>query len=114
MLPDIPIRKSAAGDAEKGQSHEDNLDRHVEDVLSKRDQYRRILKGVWAFMKTRESLFCEMFVDRDLTHVEHSNGRKSRRYAIPEDVLSRLAPSGYCVNIRFLHRYVHQTRYNGL
>ena len=33
--------------------HEDNLDRHVEDVLSKRDKYRRIMKGVWAFMKTR-------------------------------------------------------------
>lgn len=58
----MPKRKKAAGDPEKGETHEDNLDRHVEDVLSKRDQYRRILKGVWAFMKTRESLLvCHSF-----------------------------------------------------
>lgn len=54
VLPDFPKRKSAAGDAENGQLHEDNLDRHVEDVLSKRDQFRRIMSGVWAFMKTRK------------------------------------------------------------
>lgn len=54
MLPDIPARKPAS-DAEKGQIHEDNLDRHIEDVLSKRDKYRRIARGVWAFMKTRMS-----------------------------------------------------------
>jgi hypothetical protein len=54
VLPDIPRRQTAEGDAEKGQTHEDNLDRHVEDVLSKRDQWRRIMSGVWAFMKTRQ------------------------------------------------------------
>ena len=56
MLPDIPQREVTADSAEKGQVHEDNLDRHVEDVLSKRDKYRRIMQGVWAFMKTRECI----------------------------------------------------------
>ncbi|EKM59200.1 uncharacterized protein PHACADRAFT_169675 [Phanerochaete carnosa HHB-10118-sp] len=51
VLPDVPVREPTS-DAEKGQMHEDNLDRHVEDVLSKRDRYRRIASGVWAFMKT--------------------------------------------------------------
>ncbi|KAI0773454.1 hypothetical protein BC629DRAFT_1595215 [Irpex lacteus] len=50
VLPEIPRNESS--DAEKGNAHEDNLDRHVEDCLSKRDQWRRIMKGVWAFMKT--------------------------------------------------------------
>ncbi|KIP10738.1 hypothetical protein PHLGIDRAFT_22173 [Phlebiopsis gigantea 11061_1 CR5-6] len=52
VLPDLPKRSSRAGGAEEGQVHEDNLDRHVEDVLSKRDKFRRIMQGVWAFMKT--------------------------------------------------------------
>ncbi|KAI0046510.1 hypothetical protein FA95DRAFT_1560062 [Auriscalpium vulgare] len=30
----------------------DDLDRHVEDVLKRKQNYRRILKGVWAFLKT--------------------------------------------------------------
>ncbi|GJE84182.1 hypothetical protein PsYK624_002580 [Phanerochaete sordida] len=51
VLPDVPNRDRTS-DAEKGQMHEDNLDRHVDDVLSRRDKYRRIAKGVWAFMKT--------------------------------------------------------------
>lgn len=42
------------GEEEKGQTDEDDLDRHVEDVLRKRDQFRRIMRGVWMFMKTRE------------------------------------------------------------
>ena len=54
VLPDIPQREGDENDAEKGQMHEDNLDRHVEDILSKRDKWRRIMQGVWAFMKTRE------------------------------------------------------------
>ena len=58
VLPEIPRRDSS--NAEKGTIHEDNLDRHVEDILSKRDQWRRIMKGVWAFMKTREKLLLPM------------------------------------------------------
>jgi hypothetical protein len=32
----------------------DELDRHVEDVLKRRNKFRRVMKGVWAFLKTRE------------------------------------------------------------
>ena len=45
-------------DSEKGETveeehtHEDALDQHVEDVLSKRDQFRRVMRGVWSFVKT--------------------------------------------------------------
>lgn len=34
--------------------HEDDLDRHVEDVLTRRQQVRRTLQGIWAFVKTRK------------------------------------------------------------
>ncbi|KAH8105900.1 golgi-body localization protein domain-containing protein [Cristinia sonorae] len=50
-----PVPRSTAGaDAEKGDVYEDNLDRHVEDVLRKRDRFRRVMRGVWSFLKTRE------------------------------------------------------------
>jgi hypothetical protein len=32
----------------------DELDRHVHDVLKRKNKYRRVMKGVWAFLKTRE------------------------------------------------------------
>ncbi|KAH9943489.1 golgi-body localization protein domain-containing protein [Epithele typhae] len=58
VLPTIS-RKEKPQDTERGHvssidehSDEDALDRHVEDVLRKRDKFRRIMKGVWAFVKT--------------------------------------------------------------
>lgn len=54
FLPDLPRRTAALDQAEKGQVQEDDLDRHVEDILSKKDKWKRIMRGVWAFMKTRE------------------------------------------------------------
>jgi len=30
----------------------DELDRHVHDVLKRKNKYRRVMKGVWAFLKT--------------------------------------------------------------
>lgn len=30
----------------------DALDQHVEDVLSRRDKFRRTMQGLWAFLKT--------------------------------------------------------------
>lgn len=39
-------------DSEKGRGDHDELDRHVEHVLRKRDKLRRSLKGLWAFLKT--------------------------------------------------------------
>lgn len=41
-----------AGTAEEN-SHEDNLDRHVEDCLDKPDTFRRVMRGVGSFLKTR-------------------------------------------------------------
>lgn len=35
-------------------SSTDELDRHVHDVLKRKNKYRRVLKGVWTFLKTRE------------------------------------------------------------
>lgn len=40
--------------------HADDLDKHVSHVLSKRQVFKRIMRGVWAYMKTRgcHFLFC--------------------------------------------------------
>lgn len=46
----LPGRRSPK-DAEKGES-QDELDAHVEDVLSKRANIRRGLQGLWAYLKT--------------------------------------------------------------
>lgn len=75
VLPDVPEVSSSTGDAEKGQINEDNLDRHVEDCLRKRDKFRRIMRGVWTFMKTRKCLYAldGLVIDFGL----HSYGRKS-------------------------------------
>lgn len=44
--------KESAGAVEP-ETHEDNLDRHVEDCLNKPDTFRRVMRGVWSFLKTR-------------------------------------------------------------
>jgi len=43
---------SVNDDGEPGRHYEDELDRHVNDVLKRRDWFRRTLKGVWSFLKT--------------------------------------------------------------
>ncbi|KAL5508277.1 hypothetical protein ACEPAH_5896 [Sanghuangporus vaninii] len=51
--PVVFLPRTAITDGvERMSIHEDELDRHVEHVLSKRDKVRRILRGVWAFVKT--------------------------------------------------------------
>ncbi|OCH92936.1 hypothetical protein OBBRIDRAFT_802282 [Obba rivulosa] len=56
VLPRRRQRQKDAGSAEKGQAleedDEDLLDQHVEDVLRKRDRLRRVMQGVWSFLKT--------------------------------------------------------------
>jgi len=52
-----PSRRKHKHDPEKGEQEgledmEDSLDRHVEDVLTKRAKFRRIMQGVWSFLKT--------------------------------------------------------------
>ena len=55
--PVIHLPKSQTSglpDSEKGhKEHMDDLDRHVEDVLRKRDKLRRTAAGIWSFVKTR-------------------------------------------------------------
>ncbi|RPD81163.1 hypothetical protein L226DRAFT_131164 [Lentinus tigrinus ALCF2SS1-7] len=60
VLPRLRKKKrKKVSDVEKGQVpqdehplHEDALDQHVHDVLSKRDKFRRVMRGVWSFCKT--------------------------------------------------------------
>ncbi|KAK7695911.1 hypothetical protein QCA50_000550 [Cerrena zonata] len=53
VLPETARPTTTDGDPEKGsQTDEDNLDRHIEDVLTKRDKFKRVMKGVWSFTKT--------------------------------------------------------------
>ncbi|KLO18050.1 hypothetical protein SCHPADRAFT_135198 [Schizopora paradoxa] len=46
---------------EKGGVHEDDLDRHVEDVLSRESKFRRTMSGVWAFMKTPMGIIASIY-----------------------------------------------------
>lgn len=53
----LPRRHSGAdnGDRESGQAGqvpEDNLDAHVEELLRNKDKFRRVMRGVWSFVKT--------------------------------------------------------------
>ncbi|KDQ64600.1 hypothetical protein JAAARDRAFT_106770, partial [Jaapia argillacea MUCL 33604] len=42
-------------------THDDNLDRHVEDILSKRQRFRRTMRGVWDFVKTRSQFITAVY-----------------------------------------------------
>ena len=59
LLLEIGKRKKD-DDVEKGTSTgeedvpEDALDEHIQDVLSKRAKFRRMMAGVWSFLKTRK------------------------------------------------------------
>jgi hypothetical protein len=48
---------SVLPDSEKGRApHVDDLDRHVENALRKRDKLRQTAAGIWSFIKTRACL----------------------------------------------------------
>ena len=71
FLPRVPVSEDSH---ERRSVHEDDLDRHVEEVLSKRARIRRTMRGVWTFVKTRKCL-----VDTGksiLTKTLLSHGRK--------------------------------------
>lgn len=54
VLPRIPAtQRSKDLESSKG-IHEDDLDRHVEDVLNRQSKFRRTMSGVWAFIKARK------------------------------------------------------------
>ncbi|CAE6404563.1 unnamed protein product [Rhizoctonia solani] len=48
----LPTLAEDDGAAEKGKSTKDNLDRHVEDVLTNRRKIKRALTGFWDYVKT--------------------------------------------------------------
>ncbi|CAE6347069.1 unnamed protein product [Rhizoctonia solani] len=48
----LPTLAEDDGTAEKGKSAKDNLDRHVEDVLTNRRKIKRALTGFWDYIKT--------------------------------------------------------------
>ncbi|KAF8759704.1 hypothetical protein RHS01_02081 [Rhizoctonia solani] len=48
----LPTLAEEDGTAEKGKATKDNLDRHVEDVLTNRRKIKRALTGFWDYVKT--------------------------------------------------------------
>lgn len=54
--PVIHLPISTTDDTEKHETGDgfDELDRHVKQVLRKRDRLKRTVLGLWAFLKTRE------------------------------------------------------------
>ncbi|ELU37730.1 hypothetical protein AG1IA_08244 [Rhizoctonia solani AG-1 IA] len=48
----LPTLTEEDGTAEKGKATKDNLDRHVEDVLTNRRKIKRALTGFWDYVKT--------------------------------------------------------------
>ncbi|KIY49302.1 hypothetical protein FISHEDRAFT_17992, partial [Fistulina hepatica ATCC 64428] len=57
----LPTTPPSAGDKERGSQYEDDLDRHVDDVLRRRDKFRRTMLGVWSFIKTREYILFTIY-----------------------------------------------------
>jgi hypothetical protein len=51
---ELPRRQTDVEGASVHTSSTDELDRHVHDVLKRKNKFRRVMKGVWAFLKTRE------------------------------------------------------------
>jgi hypothetical protein len=50
---DSPLPASSApGDVEEEAEKDHELDAHVKDVLTRKDQIRRMLQGLWVFLKT--------------------------------------------------------------
>jgi hypothetical protein len=48
---------ATVSDKEKqGEQYADNLDRHVDDLLKRPSKWRRTIRGVWTFLKTRECI----------------------------------------------------------
>jgi hypothetical protein len=55
--PVVVLPRSREANMEDASIHTastDELDRHVHDVLKRKNKFRRVMKGVWAFLKTRE------------------------------------------------------------
>jgi hypothetical protein len=84
-----------------GKEYEDSLDRHVEDVLNKPSKFRRTMKGVWAFLKTR---MYTLHPQKSLLKLYRSAGGKQTgpsgaRYRINNEAFQQVLAGiyGFCV-----------------
>lgn len=74
--PPTPKLDAEVGDhKDDGKRFEDSLDRHVDDVLRRPSKFRRTMKGVWSFLKTR-TVASKSYVE-SLTELLSSYGRMS-------------------------------------
>lgn len=56
ILSSLSIPEGDQSQRERGGSQfDDDLDRHVDDVLKRPSKFKRTMKGVWSFLKTRKS-----------------------------------------------------------
>lgn len=98
-------------DIEEGVNREtqfDNpLDRHVDSVLRRPSKLRRTMRGVWSFLKTRESLveFAYMILRR-----LYSDGRMSSNIS-PTSVLNPILRADHRSYIRLLGRWVNSHKW---
>jgi len=49
-------------------SDKNALDQHVEDVLSRRDKFRRTMQGLWAYLKTPVGILTGVILPQSLDH----------------------------------------------
>ena len=57
FLPAAPPSTRGSGGEGQQEDFDDSLDRHVNDVLQRRFKFRRTIRGIWSFLKTRRSNF---------------------------------------------------------
>ncbi|KAH8830932.1 hypothetical protein DL96DRAFT_1594868 [Flagelloscypha sp. PMI_526] len=60
----VVVLSPRAPDPERASRYQDELDQHVDDILSKKDKMSRVLQGLWSFLKTRlysHLRFCVVF-----------------------------------------------------
>nr|VWO95170.1 Uncharacterized protein [Ganoderma boninense] len=75
VLPQPTKKNKKQVDAEKGSGDapenlsEDALDQHVQDVLSKRAKFRRMMAGVWSFLKTPLGIATAIYGFLVATHI---------------------------------------------
>ncbi len=76
-MDSLPIDESLVADADtekkrlfrRNRRNQHELDAHVEHVLKRRAKFRRMMKGLWAFLKTRKRAVCDQRADL-LTHLK--------------------------------------------
>lgn len=105
--------QSAAGnaaDAEHGRvQFEDDLDRHVDDVLRKRARIKRMLLGVWSFLKTRESIRVSRHLYRIDVIIALGVRARTLSFLITADLTSCRSSLGYMGSVWVSHQPIRST-----